>query len=346
MGSGASLIGDVRPLSEKEANFQKLFTGHRDSVKISGFIVPKTVLNICEEIKNFQLEDGDVVVMSFPKSGTTWAQEIIWTMINNRNLDSPLADLSFLIKSPQIETDVFTQTIEKRGKVRPLLDAMSPTVKDPDNTSQFLSILRKMKSPRVLKTHGVPGFLSSTAHTKAKTVYMIRDPRDVCLSFYHHCRLFKYEGYVGTLAQFIEGFMEGANWLGPYWKHVEEAWRMRDHPNFYICFYDKLKENPEEEYQKLAKFLEIDICENDIKKIVEHTSFAEMKKRDNFFVPKSEYDVYMNEKIRTDDGGFFRKGERGQWRDVFDEEQKEKFSDWIRKNCPDRKILREMKIAP
>lgn len=41
-------------------------------------------------------------------------------------------------------------------------------------------------------------------------VYVIRDPRDVCISYYHHCRIFKYEDFQGTFDQFVDAFIEGA----------------------------------------------------------------------------------------------------------------------------------------
>jgi len=339
MGSTTSVMERVRPLTEKEEKFQQLFTTHKDSIKIDDCILPRISLSLCEDIKDFQFQKGDVLVMSFPKSGTTWTQEIVWTMVNNRNLDNPEANQSLLIKSPQIETDIFMRFNANKGQERPLVQMMSP-----NSEFKFMDILNMMDSPRILKTHAIPDFISPTAFTKAKVVYVVRDPRDVCLSYYHHCRLFTYESYTGTLDQFITGFLDGSNWMGPYWKHIESAWKMRTHPNIHFCSYEKLKENTLEEYEKLAQFLGLEISREEMQKIIKYTSFAEMKKRDNFFIPKSEYEVYMNEKVAQSEGGFFRKGEKGQWRTVFNDEQKTKFSQWFRDNCPSQDLLEEFNI--
>lgn len=50
-----------------------------------------------------QWKEEDVVVAGFLKTGTTWLQEILWTMRNNPNLDHPLANTPILDRVPIIE---------------------------------------------------------------------------------------------------------------------------------------------------------------------------------------------------------------------------------------------------
>ena len=105
----------------------------------------------------------------------------------------------------------------------------------------------------------------------------------------------------------------------------------------HVIFYDKLKRNPNEEYAKIAKFLKVQATPTQIEKvrvveiykkksgvkyikrnqlrsrcillqIVHHTSFAEMKKRDDNVIPKEDSKVRMKADIMEKDGGFFRKG--------------------------------------
>ena len=45
----------------------------------------------------------------------------------------------------------------------------------------------------------------------AQVVYSIRDPRDVCMSYYHHCKTWAYEGYEGSLEEFVEAFLRGGS---------------------------------------------------------------------------------------------------------------------------------------
>ena len=46
-----------------------------------------------------------------PKSGTTWAQETIWTLRHNLNFDNPAAKMPLAVRSPVIEYVTHPNTI-------------------------------------------------------------------------------------------------------------------------------------------------------------------------------------------------------------------------------------------
>lgn len=50
----------------------------------------------------FQFEDSDVLINTFPKTGTTWVQELVWTMRNNPDLNNPMANIPMFIRSPNL----------------------------------------------------------------------------------------------------------------------------------------------------------------------------------------------------------------------------------------------------
>ncbi|KAF2358803.1 Sulfotransferase domain, partial [Trinorchestia longiramus] len=142
--------------------------------------------------------------MTMPKSGTTWTQELVWTMRKNPNLDNPEGDQPLHIRAPILEADILTEGLEHKGHFETVTRDQG---KDLDK-GVFLNIARVAERPRIFKTHLSFPFLSDTALTKAKIVYTIRDPRDLCLSYYHHSKLFKYEGFTGTLDQYVDAFLE------------------------------------------------------------------------------------------------------------------------------------------
>ncbi|KAG0723681.1 Sulfotransferase 1C4 [Chionoecetes opilio] len=67
------------------------------------WVMPKGFLKFADKFYEFKFRPNDVLIMTYPKCGTTWTQEIVWTMRNNPDLTSPDAALPILVKSPFLE---------------------------------------------------------------------------------------------------------------------------------------------------------------------------------------------------------------------------------------------------
>ena len=74
---------------------------------------------------------------------------------------------------------------------------------------------------RVFNTHLLPHQLPD----RAKYVYVVRDPLDVMISFYHHLsnRAVEDGGYTGTYDKFFEDFLNRTMVYGKWQDHIE-AW--------------------------------------------------------------------------------------------------------------------------
>ncbi|KAK2140070.1 hypothetical protein LSH36_1493g00001, partial [Paralvinella palmiformis] len=46
---------------------------------------------IISEIRSFEMTKNDVLVASYPKTGTTWTQELVWLLQNNGDLKHALS---------------------------------------------------------------------------------------------------------------------------------------------------------------------------------------------------------------------------------------------------------------
>jgi hypothetical protein len=64
--------------------------------------LPERYLDYAEQIKNLEVRSDDVWLISFPKSGTTWAQELTWMLVNNFSFGKAL-DVSIIHRFPYLE---------------------------------------------------------------------------------------------------------------------------------------------------------------------------------------------------------------------------------------------------
>jgi len=70
-----------------------------------------------------------------------------------------------------------------------------------------MEIVNGMDSPRYIKTHLPLNLLPQELLTKRpKIIYVARNPKDQCVSFYHHRVLI--EGYKGTVDDFVDEYVQ------------------------------------------------------------------------------------------------------------------------------------------
>lgn len=115
--------------------------------------------------------------------------------------------------------------------------------KEDDLTPNSMEIVQNLKSPRFIQTHLPWSLLPKqirTGEKKPKMIYVARNPKDVCVSFYHHRVLI--EGYLGSLDDHVEEFINDVVLYAPYWPHVQEFWKRRNEPNVLFITYEELKQ--------------------------------------------------------------------------------------------------------
>lgn len=248
---------------------------------------------------DFKWRDDDIVIATYAKSGTTWAQQIIAELLFSGEEGLQVASMS------------------------PCLDLRVPP------KAVKLAQVEGQAHRRFIKTHTPVDALVFSP--RAKYVHVVRDGRDVAWSLHnHHSRandvwyqtLNETPGRVGPpmdrpKASVREYFLEWLERDGypfwPFWAHVRSWWAVRDLPNVLPVHYANLKRDLAGEIRRIAGFLDIAIDESKWATILEHCSFEYMRENATKSLPMEG--AFWNDGSRA----FVHKGVNGRWRDVLSE---------------------------
>ncbi|XP_063587053.1 sulfotransferase 1C4-like [Penaeus indicus] len=335
---------EVTPLEGEElARQERDWTGYTEGmVRLhpGSWVFPAPFTDYANKIYNFEVKPSDVMVVTWPKCGTTWVQEVVWTMRNNPNLDHPQAALPVNARVPFLEFDMLMRSkkLTPPGPDHPIMQGFNKLCpgKNPAD-GIFVQIGEATPEPRTLKSHLPLSLLPPALVNVGKVVYVARNPKDVLVSFCHHSRIFKNHNYVGSFEDFVKYFIDGDLVYGPYWQHLKEAWEKKDNPNLHFLFYEDLKENNMEELKRLDDFLGTKLTQEQLDNVARHTSFSQMKARDSV-LGGGDMEAVFNMEIVNKDGGFFRKGEVGDWKGKYTPELEAKVDDWIKLRLSDMGI--------
>ncbi len=252
--------------------------------------------------KEFTFLDGDIIVASHPKSGTTWIQNIVSLLMNDGNPEKVKGQPLYL-QVPWLE-----------GK------------EDPDCDCGY-KLLEHRSSPRLMKTHVYGPLVPPAMLDKAKILYIVRNPKDLAVSYFHMHRAYQFLPYVPWDEFITELFLPGNLQYGPWHKHAIYWWEMsKSHPNILFLHYEALVKELKAQVEKIAAFLGKKLTADAIEKVVEQSSFTSMKA--NRDVNYSQVRA-MGHEISP----FIRKGKVGDWMNYFTAAQnrlfEQKFEAWM-----------------
>ncbi|KAF2368085.1 Sulfotransferase domain [Trinorchestia longiramus] len=333
---------------EEAKDLQENFLGYKDGLLRAGpskCVLPQAYTRYAERYLNFQFRKSDVVVATYPKCGTTWAQEIIWTMIHNPDLDNPDANLHRSVRSPFLEYDtVCDSLVRKDGHYPAVLEALkryNPTASPNDGV--FISLSNSAPDRRVFKTHLPFSLLPADMLDSCKVVYVIRNPKDILASFLHHSRLLACADFKGTDEQFTDYFCSGKLIFGSYAENLVEAWRHKNHKNFLLVSFEDLKRNIEGELRRIDQFIGTKLNEKQLQNVKSQSGFQNMKLRLDLPLTEQDKTTSRNQNAPSDYDedaikkvGFFRKGESGAWKKDISETSSAKIDRYIAENITPR----------
>lgn len=158
----------------------------------------------------------------------------------------------------------------------------------------------------------------------------MRNPKDVCVSYYHYCKLFHKLNI--DFNYFCELFMNDCAPIGSIFNHYFGFWDKRDEENILLLTYEDLKQSPENTVRKIGHFMGKSLNDDEVHAICEFLTFENMKKSKScnlqvFIDVVEQKDHY--EKTGTH---FIRKGIVGDHKNVMTPDLLKTFDEWIETN--------------
>ncbi len=251
----------------------------------SGFLVSHFVQqDVVDKLKSLELHPDDVWVVTYPKCGTTWTQQIV-RLIRNHGVQDEVK-INFAV--PWLEAITLPHYVEANFTVE------------------------NLKRPRAFTSHfSYDLFPCGPPHTTpCKYIYVARNPKDVAVLFYFHTKQIYYPDL--TWDSFWKMYIDGAVEFGNYFDHLLSWVPHKDDPNVLFLKYEDMKKDLAQAVTQIAAFLDVNLSEEVLSKIAGLASFKEMSK-----------DNTANYSWRKMWGtvGFMRKGVVGDWKNFLTVEQ-------------------------
>lgn len=244
------------------------------------------------------MEKKDIVVIGYPKSGNTWATRLVAELVGCHVVGFWNSD------HPEI------------------------AVEGSDRKSDF----------SCYKSHHQLSELTQINETSTKMIYVIRDPRDICVSGAHyfnhvspipsksrniairfvnklHWELAGKRRMIQEMAKaLLVGNERIHHWCRVSWKaHVTP---FLDRDDVLLIQYDRLLKNPMEQSKRILKFLDLERSESEIDRVVDTHNFEKSQKR-------------FADSGNSEKKQFLRKGGSGEWRHELTSQQKRNFESEI-----------------
>ena len=187
------------------------------------------------------LRASDVVVASFPKTGTTLTEQVVLSLLCG-------GDAAKLDPSSQNEWDARRghgkYWVEKVAAVPGGVESSRPTL----DVAAFAAI----PAPRVVKTHAPLDLFLGEAAAFPKVIYVTRDAKDACVSSYYHAANPHKRGWPfgAWAAAWAGGYFEH----GTLWAH-RRSWRNAPPDRVLWVTYEDLVSDPDAEIRRIAAFV-------------------------------------------------------------------------------------------
>nr|XP_016510494.1 PREDICTED: flavonol 3-sulfotransferase-like [Nicotiana tabacum] len=240
--------------------------------------------------QHFKPKPNDVLLASYPKSGTTWLKALLFAITNRTKYDyktHPLLSSNPHELVPQLEAYAF---------------------KHPTNPTPNTSLMHSHLAFNSLPESIVGG---EDSNSKCKIVYVFRDPKDVLASCWHFVQKLRPKDVPPiSLQEAFDQFTKGCSPFGPFWDHVMGYYKasLEFPKKVFFLRYEDLKKDPIFHAKKLAELLGQPFSleeesEGIVEKITELCSFEKLSSLEvnkdgthtGFFIPTIANNIFFRQ---------------------------------------------------
>lgn len=188
----------------------------------------------------------DIYIASYPKSGTTWMQMLVYQLTTDGSMDfEHIYEVSPWLRNQSYKNEPLPPTLPE---------------------------------PRIIKTHDP--YQQVSKNKKGRFIFVLRDGADIAASLYHHRR-----DYGNDSIDFDESFKLSFEEAGKEnWFEFTSLWLQNPHqfPILYI-HYEDLKADVHKEASKIAEFLGVPYTAEVKARVAERCTFEYMKAHESKF---------------------------------------------------------------
>ncbi|MEL7355038.1 MAG: sulfotransferase domain-containing protein [Cyanobacteria bacterium J06560_6] len=230
----------------------------------------------------------DYYLVSYPRSGNTWMRTLIANVLYGESGDS-IADLQKYVP------DLHHKIVE------------SPALRS---------------TPRIFKSHFSNCYLppiGGGGNRYKNVVYIVRDPRDVALSYYRYLANFRKEET--DFSSFLTNWLNGRIWPCSWREHVDSWTAKRPDLNLNICVlrYEDLLSDTISELSRVIGFMGVQASHQVIERAVSDASVENLKLKAIKKMPEHE---------RSEKQVFIGKASNRQWINSMNDDHRKSISDY------------------
>ena len=303
-------------------------------------ITSARTLRACAE---FPARADDVFVCSYPKSGTTWCQNLVARILTRSRGDEPTTDTWSHVSqvSPFFEIDPhWDHGAEPSHLAAHVIENHRRFARGRRvfNTHLPLTLMPRVRD----ETPGGLGKKGNNTGRLPKIVYVARDGRDCAVSFWRHLKSQSVEdgGWQGGWDAFFDAWIEGSIAFGSWFDHLM-SWRDAPAARFSQLKKEEEKKNLREKNHPVLAVRYEDM-KTDLRGVARAVAahvdpsrplrdheLDEIVRACTFEAMKDDVEKYQPISVRWTDEtfSFVNRGVVGSFEDVFSDEQKTRFEE-------------------